>query len=787
MEIYFTPERRKNMKIKKLLCTLLALCLLGTMLPVAVFATEGEPGENTEITEPIDPCEDGHAYESVTVEATCTEDGYVRYPCTKCVDTYLEEDGVTPALGHEYVDGVCIRCGDVEFKVAAPVLTTGNIPATGYIHLNWEAVEGAVKYHVYCSQDKGKTYELLATVSDTELTHSAAALSKRYDYYVVTEGERGCLSVPSESVMGYRTPAQPVLTIEETADGKIMVYWDYFEGVRAYDLYYSYDGENYYDIGWEIGNDEDNEIFDKPAMGETIYFKLRAEGNYVADAGVYPKSAFSEPVSYTSKLATPQVTVSTVESTGLIQISWEPVEGATQYKVYRSTTCKTGSWSRISTTTKTTVTNAKNMVLGKTYYYKVIAIAENAAGNSDYSEQQSAVCTLPQPVVKVTYDSAKNGAKISWEPIEGAVQYKVYRSTSGRAGTWSRISTTTATTVTNVKNFDKNGRFYYKVIAIAENTAANSAYSEAAVYVGKLAQPVVTLSNIESNGKIKVSWTAVEGATSYKVYRATSKSGTYSLLITTKNTSINNTSTTAGKTYYYKVMAVAEDASANSDYSAVQSLMCDLARPTTTAGLNTKGQPRLTWKAVDGAVSYKIYRATTKNGTYKLMKTTTDTSYVNTSVTTYETYYYKVVAVASNTEANSAYSVAKGIASTSVNITPSKLNKDFVARVNEYREYFGIDALEWHKDGELTCRTRAAEYRIDFSSDRPDGRSSEKMLEAGAILLEVGLQADATAEDVVDALMYYDDYEDYAAILMYDGWDYAVVACNNGYWCIMFG
>lgn len=60
------------------------------------------------------------------------------------------------------------------------------------------------------------------------------------------------------------------------------------------------------------------------------------------------------------------------------------------------------------------------------------------------------------------------------------------------------------------------------------------------------------------------------------------------------------------------------------------------------------------------------------------------------------------MAAASNTEANSAYSVAKGIASTSVNITPSKLNKDFVARVNEYREYFGIDALEWRCESSVT-------------------------------------------------------------------------------------
>ena len=709
---------------KRIVSLILALCLLVSVLPVAVFATEGEAAE---------------------------------------------------------------PCAEVETTLAAPVLTASNIPATGAIHLEWEAVEGAVKYHVYCSQDVRETYALLATVTDTELIHSDAKLHVRYDYYVVAEDAQGNCSEPSDFVGKIRGLAQPVLTIENASNGQIRLVWDPVEGARSYSIYYSYDGEDYRSIGWTVGSDEESVLLDRPATGEVVYYKMKAEGRYVAESGLYAESAFSEPVVYSNKLATPQVTVTTVESTGMIKVSWKPIAGAVQYKVYRSTSGKTGTYSRITTTTKTAVTNTKNMVPGQRYYYKVIALAETASGNSDYSEQQSAVCTLPQPVVTVTYNAAKNGAQISWEPIEGATQYKLYRSTSGKTGTFSRLTTTTKTSVTNAKNFDKAGKYYYKVIAVAENTAGNSAASQAAIYVGKLAQPVVTLSNIASSGKIKVSWQAVEGATGYQVYRATSKTGTYSLLTTTKNTSVSNTSTTAGKTYYYKVMAVADNEAANSDFSEVKSRTCDLPRPVTTAGLNTKGQPKVTWEAVDGAVSYEVYRATTKDGTYKLMKTTTSTSYTNTSITTYETYYYRVVAVASNTAANSAKSVARGITSTSVNISSSKLKKDFVSRVNEYREYMGIEALEWHTDGELTCRTRAAEYCIDFTDERPDGRSVEKMLEAGGVLFELGLLADATAEEVVDTLMYYDDYEDFAVILLYDGWEHAVVACNNGYWCIMLG
>lgn len=574
--------------------------------------------------------------------------------------------------------------------------------------------------------------------------------------------------------------AAPVVVVEDKGNGKYVLDWDRVEGAARYEVYRSANGTKYTLWSWMDSNKTSFTPFSSEAGG-LYYYKVVAY-----DKDDVP-SAYSNVVQILLQLAQPQVTVTNVKSTGLIQISWEPIKGAVEYKVYRSLTGKDGSWSRISTTTRTTVTNTKNMVPGVKYYYKVIAIAQNPEGNSLYSARKSRTCDLPQPVVTVAYDAAKNGVKISWQPIEGAVSYKVYRSLTGQDGSWSRISTTTRTAVTNTKNVSPSQKYYYKVIAVAENTDANSAYSEVKSCIGKLAQPEVTLSNIESSGKIKVSWKAVEDAVSYKVYRATSKSGKYSLLITTKNTSINNTSTTAGKTYYYKVMAVAEDPSANSAYSAVQSCVCDLPRPTVTKGLNTKGQPKLTWKAVDGAVRYKVYRATTKDGTYKLMQTTTGTTYANSTMTTYETYYYRVEAVASNSSANSAKSVAQGISSTSVNITPSKLQKAFVNRINEYRAYFDIDELQWHKDGELACRTRAAEYRIDFDSNRPDGRSAEKMLAASQVVIELGFQANATAEDVVDSLMYYEEFEDYAAILMYEDWNYAVVASNNGYWCIMLG
>lgn len=63
--------------------------------------------------------------------------------------------------------------------------------------------------------------------------------------------------------------------------------------------------------------------------------------------------------------------------------------------------------------------------------------------------------------------------------------------------------------------------------------------------------------NAESAGynSIKIKWGAVSGVDGYKLYRATSLTGTYKCIYTTTSRSYLNTGLTTGKSYYYKVKA----------------------------------------------------------------------------------------------------------------------------------------------------------------------------------------------------------------------------------------
>ena len=197
------------------------------------------------------------------------------------------------------------------------------------------------------------------------------------------------------------------------------------------------------------------------------------------------------------------------------------------------------------------------------------------------------------------------------------------------------------------------------LLAVPASAVTFTEDTSQSTFAAKPAAPTITLSNVASSGKIKVSWNTVKNASSYKVYRATSKSGTYKLMKTTTGTSFTNTSAVAGKTYYYYVVAVAKNGTTSAK-STIKSRTCDLERPKLTMdNVASSGKIRVTWNVVEGAVKYEVYRATSKDGTYKLMKTTTNTSYTNTSAKPAKTYYYKVKAIASKSSADSAYSSVK--------------------------------------------------------------------------------------------------------------------------------
>lgn len=176
---------------------------------------------------------------------------------------------------------------------------------------------------------------------------------------------------------------------------------------------------------------------------------------------------------------------------------------------------------------------------------------------------------------KVTITAAKsvdyNAVKITWKKAKNAKQYQVYRATS-KNGKYTKVKTTKSAYWTNTK-LTTGKKYYYKVRAVnGKKTGKFSAVKSAAPKLKKATNLKVAKQSYTSS---KVTWSKVNGAKKYQIYRSTTnKSGSYRLIKTTSERTFENTKLTPGKKYYYKVRAyrTVNGKKQYSPYSAVKSI-----------------------------------------------------------------------------------------------------------------------------------------------------------------------------------------------------------------------
>lgn len=242
-----------------------------------------------------------------------------------------------------------------------------------------------------------------------------------------------------------------------------------------------------------------------------------------------------------------------------------------------------------------------------------------------------------------------NQVQVSWMSYDGAASYLLLRKTTN--GSWKQLAEVTELAYTD--DTAKQGiTYHYTVQARSKrwNGEALSSYHTEGLSVTtpmqKLTRP--SWKKVQSAGyqSVKLSWYKVSGASGYEVARATSKNGTYRKIATVTKVSCTDKSLTTGKTYYYKVRAYQTGKKKTyGAYSASIAGTPRLAKVILTKAQGVKRAVQLKWKKVNGATGYKVYRATSKNGTFKTIKILKKgTSFKDTGVTPKKTYYYRVCA-----------------------------------------------------------------------------------------------------------------------------------------------
>ncbi|MCD7946561.1 MAG: leucine-rich repeat protein, partial [Clostridiales bacterium] len=354
-------------------------------------------------------------------------------------------------------------------------------------------------------------------------------------------------------------------------------------------VHFSGDGQD----GFESQSDTASVTFYYPAEEDSWTLEQRLA---VSSEGTWKGWTPSSGDLYTK--ATPVVTLTTTD-TPTVTLSWDSVSGVSSYAVLRRTSGDS-DWTTLGETGDTSWTD-ESPLTGDSEY--AVRCYDSDSGSylswydiEEVSIEGDQVEYLDTPTVSLS--NSATGVTVKWNAIEGAEGYYVCRKTTGG---WTTLGYTTSTSYTDT-TASSGTTYYYTVQAYAGSVTSDYETDRSILYV---AQPNVTLENVSAG--VKVSWGAVGGATSYRVYRRTSD-GSWKRITTVSTLTYTDTvaKDNSGTTYYYTVRAVS--GSTLSSYDSSKSITYP-AQPTVSLA-NAATGVKVSWGKVSGATGYRVYRRT---------------------------------------------------------------------------------------------------------------------------------------------------------------------------------
>ena len=445
-----------------------------------------------------------------------------------------------------------------------------------YARLRWDKIDDAQSYNVYYSRYSTRDFRQYGSpVSATTLladTHNGA------NYYYITYRSSVAESAPSEIIRIY---------VEKNSS---LGNWD--------------------NSGDQGGGEPDDDKPDNPPAGDD------------------------------DKVPSAPTDVSCTVSGNSIRLSWTVDSDVSDYRIYKSASSG-GSYSLLATV-KSSPYYDNDPIEGYNYY-KVSAV--NSAGEGAKSVAVS--CKYEAPAPEASKPSAPTGlsaenigndvypvVNLSWNTVEKATSYKVYRSSSSSSG-YSLLGTATVTKYND--NNPMNGKNYYKVSAV--NSAGESAFSSYVYFnydaanLLKPAPPQITLST--SSTSVTLSWTCQTGngygtPKEYKVHRQNPYTNEYELLTTTTSRSYTDRNVHPGRNLY----VVEAINAAGSSLNYAQSDVIPLSRPSGFSATVSGSYITCKWSKVTQATGYQIYYSNSAGGQYYIMEDISDGS------ATSKTIYY---------------------------------------------------------------------------------------------------------------------------------------------------
>lgn len=271
--------------------------------------------------------------------------------------------------------------------------------------------------------------------------------------------------------------------------------------------------------------------------------------------GGTPGNWSNEASATTRNLVAPTMSSANVASASSVTVNWNNVAYESSYTVRYSTT--SGFTSNVFTipgiaanATSRTVTG---LTAGTTYYFQVRA--ENGALTTAWANTPALSATpIAQGSIINTSSNNCSSVVIEWAALAGAASYTIRHSASSSMSNATTIPGATGTSRT-INDLPQGATRYFTVSGVTASGYTGQASTVAARLVTDCT-PSCTTSTLNSNTQITISWSGVQGTSSYTTQRSTNNS-TWTNTSSTTGTSQVFSGLNNGTTYYFRVQAVA--------------------------------------------------------------------------------------------------------------------------------------------------------------------------------------------------------------------------------------
>ena len=321
-----------------------------------------------------------------------------------------------------------------------------------YVNVAWSEVPYTGAYILYRSDD-GSTYHQIARISAGTLQYDdTPSENGDYFYKVSTEtvdGVESQLSQPagvhfSDNLM------QPENVMAENFGTYVVVTWDEVFGATEYHVYRSSSGGGGY---VQIGTASETSYLDVPQQEGPCYYKIRAAD----DIGhVSPFSFYA--YTYYSDRPLPPFDIEVSDLLYKVEIEWDSYDPNYDFIIYRAGS-PGGEYLPVDTVGTRYFTDWPSAA--GHLYYRVQAVWQDAIV-SDLSDYVHVYFSgLLDPPSDLNADATGGYISLSWNGVEGASEYDIYRGEN--PGDMVLIQTVYDTNTTDVP--ESGGTYYYAVAA----------------------------------------------------------------------------------------------------------------------------------------------------------------------------------------------------------------------------------------------------------------------------------------------------------------------------------